>query len=177
MRIAWLCALSGVLLIQTVRAGVVDFLASGTFQDGSVLSGTVTIDTTAGVVTAGDLAITGRAVHYTTLNLQRTWPPSSPFLYEVEFLNGQATDNDLTFLFPPVSLVGYSGGILCGISTTCHDATLSYFSNLSTLSGGFTSNFIELDSGSLGAPEPSAGLLILPGLGLVMAGARRRRLG
>src|SRR5262245_6374104 len=48
------------------KAGVIrTFEASGTFQDGEDLSGTVTIDVTAGVVTAVDLDIGWRDLFFT----------------------------------------------------------------------------------------------------------------
>jgi hypothetical protein len=166
------------LLAPVAHAGVVTFDASGTFQDGSVLSGTMLIDTAIGSITGGDLAVSGNAADFTSLELQRTWPPTSPFLTEVQFGNGRPTANSLTFLFPPVSLVGYTGGIICGISSTCIDqAGLHYFSNISTFDGQFFSNFIDLDSGSLrpaGVPEPSTAVLSLAGLALAALRLRRR---
>jgi hypothetical protein len=178
MRRASSFAFTVALLASVVQAGVVTFDASGTFQDGSVLSGTLVIDTAIGSVTGGDLAVSGNAAHFTTFDLQRTWPPTSPFLTEVQFGNGQPTANALTFLFPPFSLVDYTGGILCGITSTCIDqAGLHYLSNISTFDGQFFFNFIDLDSGSLrpaGVPEPSTAVLSLAGLALSALRLRRR---
>jgi hypothetical protein len=177
VRHASLIALTAALLGPMAHASVVAFQASGTFQDGSVLSGTMMIDTAAGTVTAGNLAVSGNAAHFTTLDFQRTWPPSSPFLWEVQFDNGQSAANALTFLFPPVSLVGYTGGILCGINSICSDqAGLHYLTNISTFSGGFFTNFIDLNSGSLLAsvPEPSTGAMSITALALAALALRRR---
>jgi hypothetical protein len=158
------------------HAGLITFLASGIFQDGSTLGGTILIDTTAGSVISGDLTITGHVADFTTFDFQRTWPLASPFLYETSFENGQLTGNNLIFLFPPVSLVGYSGGILCGITTTCLDAAnMQYYSNFNTRSGGSSTDFVELDHGSLvAAPEPSTAAMCLIVLFLVVLETGRR---
>lgn len=148
------------------------FSASGTFENGTSLSGVITIDTATGLVVSGDLAVSGSPADFTAMELQRTWPPSSPFLSEVELGNGQATNNLLILLFPPVSLVGYSGGVLCGVSpAVCQDATLTYRSNISTESNGFSSNFIALTEGGLSparAPEPAPGALALDAIALMV---------
>jgi len=147
------------------------------------LSGNVDIDTTTGIATDADLAVTGIPVHFTSILLQRTWPTAgpgfSPFLSEVIFRNGEVSgSNELILLFPPVSLIGYAGGILCGASTVCQDSQLQYFSNLNHVdSGGASTQFIDLVSGQLSAPEPATFSLFFGAITLAgfLRFARRRR--
>lgn len=153
-------------------AGIVVFNASGTFQDGSSLSGTLSIDTIAGAVVSGDLKISGNPADFTTLDAQNPFGSPAPFLYLVYFENGEPTNNWLGLGFPPASLSGYSGGVLCGNIPACsHGVGNGYISSFATLSGGILSNFTDLDAGRLTAtPEPATWLILLPGLAL----ARRR---
>jgi hypothetical protein len=167
----WLI-LCGAVCLQTASAAPISFAASGIFQDGSVLSGNVTIDTATGIVNAADLVVTGIPEHFTTITVQRVWPqgPSpAPFLSEVIFHSAASIgSNELVFLFPPLSLIGYSGGILCGASTTCSDEFGNhYFSNLNHFDSGngTSTNFIELTSGELSsAPEPATFSLVIGAL-------------
>ncbi len=165
-----------VVALAPAHATVVPFTATGSFQDGATLSGFVTIDTATGLIGAADLAISGRPVHFTTIDLQRTFPLTGPLLTEFEFSNGQTTDNLLTFLLPPLSLIGYKGGILCGTinDPSCFDGTLHYQSNFATKlqNGGIPANsFVTMIDGSLApsaVPEPSTwALLCIAGLSMV----------
>ena len=145
-------AVAGAFLPSAARADFIKFAATGTFQDGSTLSGFVNIDTGTGLAGTADLAVSGIPAHFTTFDLQRTWPSSGPFMTEFEFANGQASNNLLTFLFPPVSLVGYSGGSLYGTSSN-----VGFFSNFATRLPDGTipaTSFVELDSGSLSPAVP-----------------------
>lgn len=173
------------VLLMPARAANVTFTAAGSFIDGSSLSGTVTIDTATGLLGGADLAVTGIAAHFTQICFQGTWPPAGPFLAEFEFENGQATNNLLTFLFPPASVAGYGGGLLCGTSNdpSCFDGTLHYVSSFATKLPDNTipaDSFVQLSSGSLTAPtpEPSAAALWAAGLALLAVrrplNARRR---
>jgi hypothetical protein len=130
-RFALSIALAVGFLSPLAHAAVATFTAGGTFVNGSTLGGFVNIDTATGLISAADLAVSGNAAHFTNIDFQITWPTAGPFLTEFQFNNGQASDNLLTFLFPPVSLVGYAGGILCGTSNdpSCFDGTLHYLSN------------------------------------------------
>jgi hypothetical protein len=166
------------LLLHSAYAAPVLFSATGVFQNGAVLSGVLTIDTATGSAVGADLAVSGIAAHFTTFVLQRTWPPSSPFLSETIFKNSQSTNNELIFLFPPVSLIGYTGGVLCGLNpAVCQDQTLTYLSNFNTQdSNGFSTNFVDLNYGPLQAtPEPSTWAMCLIGLAPAMLTIRTRR--
>ena len=164
------------LALAPAHATAIPFTATGSFQDGSTLSGFVTIDTATGLIGAADLAISGRPVHFTTIALQRTFPLVGPLLTEFEFANGQTTDNLLTFLLPPVSLIGYNGGLLCGTvnAPSCFDGTLHYQSNFATKlqNGGIPANtFVTMTEGSLtpsAVPEPSTwALACIAGISMV----------
>ena len=166
------------LFSATAYASSVVFDATGTFDNGNTLSGTLTIDTITGNPVSADLMVSGHSAAYTTLQFQGTWPQTSPFMTELSFGNGEATDNYLTFLFEPVSLVGYTGGPLCGTNpAVCQDSTLIYRSSLATFSGGSVFNFSDLVSGSLtsaSAPEPGGAALLSVGIASLAGIARRR---
>ena len=169
MRLFGFCVSIGVLLAAATYAAPLTFIATGTFHDGEALGGSVVIDTATGLALSADLTLSGSSSHFTTLLLQRTWPPSSPFLSELIFQNADLTNNQIVFLFPPVSLVGYTGGALCGLTANCQDSALTYFSNINTVNNGASTNFIELEQGSLEpaqAPEPATCLTALSALGL-----------
>lgn len=181
-RVVLSAALAAVFLSPLAHAAVVNFTAAGEFVNGSTLSGLVSIDTATGLISDADLAISGNPAHFTTVDIQLTWPPAAPFLTEFRLSNGQASDNLLTLLLPPLSLVGYSGGILCGASNdpSCFDGALHYTSNFATRLPDNTvpgSSFVQLVSGSLTptpVPEPSTMMLFLAGSAIV-AGRRLRR--
>ena len=168
--------LTAAVLTPAAGANSVVFTASGVFDNGDTLSGEVTIDTSTGTPLSADLMVSGHPDPYNVIVGQTTWPPATPFMTELNFFNGQPTDNYLTFLFEPASMVGYTGGLLCGVVTAnCQGQGLIYRSSYATESGGFVSNFVELNSGALAAPEP--GTLLLFGSGLIgAAGALRRKL-
>ena len=178
-----LFGLAASILLPAAVASPVEFLASGTFETGQTLSGEVTIDTATGAALSGDLKISGISSDFTLLDLQRTWPPSpdTPFMTELEFQNGLASNNLLTFLFQPDSLIGYPGGVLCGSTpAVCQGPAdgqiLTFLSNYATLSGGFVTDFHDLTSGSLTpAPEPATILMIVAPAAIVLFRRRRRR--
>jgi hypothetical protein len=181
-RFARCIALAVPFLSPLAHAGVVTFTAAGSFVNGSTLDGFVSIDTATGLISGADLAISGIAAHFTILNLQVTWPPAGPFLTEFQFSNAQASDNLLSFLFPPSSLVGFAGGILCGTSNdpSCFDGTLHYVSSFATKLPDNTipgNSFVQLVSGSLTlapVPEPSTIALFLTSLAIAAGGSVRR---
>ena len=176
-------AVVGTLLAPAAaRADVVTFAVSGSFQDGSTLSGFVNINTTTGLFASADLSVSTIPVHFTSLETQRTFPLSGAILSEFMLSNGQSVNNQLTILFPPVSLAGYSGGLLCGTSNApaCFDGTLHYLSNYASELPDHTvpaNTFVDVISGTLSpvaTPEPAPGALVL-GLGGVIIFERARR--
>jgi PEP-CTERM motif-containing protein len=146
---------------------VLTFTLSGTFTDGSLLGGTVTIDTTTGVVLSGDPTTSAPSVG----NYPDLATPQESFgsAYLAQF--DTTAPPDLTFpfldvLFATGSLVGYDGGNLCSVAVSCIAP-----SDINLAAGVAT---IYLGSGSGSAtPEPSS--LVLFGSGLLTVGGLLRR--
>jgi CSLREA domain-containing protein len=151
---------------------ITTFDATGTFQDGATLAGTLTIDTTNGDVLASSLAI----------------PPDSSALDVIQgvgstgdafdILLGTASGQypNLNLVLPVGTLVGYAGGLLASNAnpvTTQGAVAISNF--VST-----THNITFLDSGQLtpAAATPEITTLAMIGGGLItlgLAALRRRR--
>lgn len=146
------------------------FTAQGLFDDGSALSGTVDIDTVAGVFTAINLVV-GPPNRVFSDNIQQS-VESPPFYYSV-FVQNTAATEDLGFGLELSSLVGYQGGPICSLFTL--NCVPSGLVDLSTGDFGAT-----LSHGTFSpVPEPAAAALVgsaLAGLwvlGRHMAAARR----
>lgn len=165
MRTIQLAVTLGTLFLGAAYATPVAFSANGSFTNGAVLSGTVTIDTATGTALKGDLAVSGVAAHFTTLVGQSTGPVPSPFFTELDFANGQATNNVLDLLFKPASLVGYAGGDLCHFTPAncpASNSPIFYVTFYGTNTNGVVADTSVLQAGSLTlpAPEPSTFILI-----------------
>lgn len=134
------------------RADAAVFIADGLFQDGSTLSGTVTIDTVAGLFTAIDLVVGPPGNLTFGVNIDQG-SFGAPFFYSV-FVQNVAATYDFNFAVPLDSIVGYTGGSLCSLETepTCLTST---FQNLIT--GEFGPDLVR---GSLSqVPEPATAAL------------------
>jgi PEP-CTERM motif len=137
------------------------FDVTGTFDNGSVLSGTATIDTTLGTVTNSDFVVSGP---FAATFLNDIYAQEVSSVGYVIF--SRDSSNFLILNLPGGSLVGYQGG---GIS------------NLSSADNTGSGAVIDLVSGQFAAapsgvtPEPST--LVLLGTGILsLAGAARRKL-
>lgn len=163
------------------------FNASGTFADGSTLSGTVIIDTSTGNgvlggsltidniggVSGDDVTLTGDIYNEGPLGGTNTW-------YAYEFDNGDSAGDYYLDLYIPAgatTLNGYTGGKLCSTTTSCNfDGPVYTFFGKDFIG---SASYVDLTSGSLstgsGAPEPSSIALILGSVAALAAVRRRKR--
>jgi hypothetical protein len=138
-----LAALAIVLCASSAYAASVVFTAAGTTADGATLGGTVTIDTTAGTVTAANVTL-GAPDTSTYTFIQAGTGPSAP-VYVIQLGTAASGNPRMGLLVPGTTLVGYAGGALCSTSALCTDVTSYVFF------GG--DNPIDLTAGSL-TPVP-----------------------
>ena len=155
------------LFAPAMHAGIVTFAATGVTQSGSTLSGDIIIDTTAGSISSLSLTMSGPlSFTVNTFNSIVTGPASG---FYVIFADNGPTFPFIALDVPVTTLVGYTGGSLCTVGSTCPNG-ISY-SEAST-SNATTSGFV---SGSLtAAPEP-ASLALVGSAMLGLAAWRRRR--
>jgi hypothetical protein len=170
-----LCAVLG--LGGHAQASPIVFDASGTFTDGSTLSGTLTIDPTSGVATAEDLFLSGGSAGYVSpltfaatphaLNQQDNQGAGNVWLDSSDLTNTWQLRVDI----PGPTLVGYAGGDLI-VSSFPPDGT--FF----TASGEGGANLIAGSLTAVTAPAPPS--IVLLGSALLTVGGfhsvRRRRL-
>jgi len=132
------------------QASATVFQASGTFDDGALLEGTLAIDMNAGVITASGLTISGGGT-FTTILFQGNLGP--PAFYSVLADNAAGTE-EFSFGLLAESLVGFSGGSFCAADTGACITSVYYslsdpLNQVSLLNGTLTE-----PSGA--TPEPSA---------------------
>ena len=167
---AVLCLVFGLCFAAPIAHADTVFTVTGSFDNGAILSGTATINTSTGIVTAFDLSTTGAFVSgpYTTVD-----PGQGPFFFNQYFVSSTLSNSSIDLLFPPPgSLVGYTGGSLCSDIVAC-----IFISALNTTTTPTPSSTFNLTSGSLtpqaATPEPSSLFLMLSGVGLVFAMRKR----
>jgi hypothetical protein len=168
-----LALLGGVLNLAAAHADVLTFDASGLFDGGYTLGGTVRIDNTLGTVAASNLTISGAPAlpspdsFSTILAAAPTQLGQGPFDFNVEDSSGNIFSSGLT----ASTLVGFTGGVFCSSQTTPN----SCGSVLEDFSDGFS--FYSLQSGTLSlanaVPEPSTWAMMI--LGFCGLGVMARR--
>lgn len=167
-RIGRLIFVAAVVLVAQMQGSVVTFDASGTFVDGSTLSGTLEIDTTAGVVTDANLMVGPQTLDFpfvppgsfdVTFILQQGLGPSA-VTYDVVVYTAGLELPYVSLALPTTSLIGYDGGEI---------------GSLSQPAAGFTSDIQYLETnaylniGSLApVPEPSTLLLMVISFGVLL---------
>jgi hypothetical protein len=113
-----------VALASQATAAPVVFEASGSFQDGFKLSGTITIDTATGKVVSSDLLVAGHLETLFTGTGQHS--TSQPGLLTYPSFYGLDETAELVLWIPLHTLVGYKGGALLDYENGIHIS--SYFS-------------------------------------------------
>lgn len=150
------------------------FIASGTFQDGSTLSGTLTINTATGLITSADLIVQyniSPSVTETFANILGQTPSTVD-------LEGNLFSS-LFFDISASTLMGYSGGALCSTSVACAGSIVTDVSPANGITGVPFNDFLTsgmLTSTVATAPEPSTVVLLAAGLLGLMCAMRWKRL-
>ena len=143
-----------------------NFYYEGTFASTGTLSGTITIDTTTGVVTDASPFLIGN------ISYPNTVVPPEVLTFPGETVISFGWETNLAFLqvnlaLPVTTLVGYTGSLLCIEARPCPSGDVSNISH--ELSVDF------LTSGSISqVPEPSTLAMLAPGV-VTLAGTVRRR--
>jgi len=148
------------------NAAPVTFVASGTFQSGAVLSGSVTIDTATGAATSTALHITA-PWNADLLAIQSVFQPAPDVTIIQAGPNATDFPNFVVALHVP-TLVGYAGGSICSLT----DLACGGISNIHT-----SNSFDSLQVGSLTAGVPEPGTFGLLGASILTLGFWRRRKG
>ncbi len=152
------------------RADIITtFTAEGTFVDGATLGGTLTIDTTIGMVTAANLMV-GAPYSLTLATVQnQTDPPPPPTYYFVTVGATAAGFPYIDLIFPVSSLVAYAGGELLSTTTFGQPGVGGGgYSALYTLIGT-TPQVDDLSTGSLSVAVPEPNTLLVACMGGVCA--------
>ena len=197
-KIVCIAGLVGLGALGTALASNVTFDASGTFEDGSVLGGTIVIDTATGVVSGPELTVTGgtNSVDFTFDELNglpyNIGVDATDNFFEINVLDSAYTqplaipaiiaiDPILTLTLPlgsNTNLIGYTGSpSLCSNSLANCEGGNYYSDWEQNIASDAPAGDPLLSSGSLTAgtaPEP-ASLLLLVGPALLLIRRQMRK--
>lgn len=124
------------------------FQASGVFDDGAILAGTIAVDVSAGIVSESNLTISGAGTFSTIIFQQNFGPPA---FYSV-IVDNSTSSEEFSFGLVTDTLVGFSGGNFCSDSNAdC--LTSVYYSTSDPF------NQISLSSGEVRAAVPEPAML------------------
>jgi hypothetical protein len=154
---------AAIVLVGQAQGGVVTFDATGSFLGGGTLGGTLTIDVTAGVVTASDLTVSAPiSLTFAFIQIQSQCCVFNDYQIQVGASTGVPNGVPyLALLLPTTTLIGYAGGEIGSIDQPAN----GFSSGIQFLSGEAL-----LDVGSLTAaavPEPATSLLMASVFGIL----------
>jgi hypothetical protein len=99
-------------------ARIITFNVSGTFTDGAVLSGTMTIDDVAGVATAANFMVGAPiSVTFNVIEFDGAYPGGNWFIQTIPTGAPVGSLPDFNLILPTATLVGYTGGSLNTVNT------------------------------------------------------------
>ncbi len=147
------------------------FNATGTFASGSKLSGTITIDTTDGVLASSTLVVSAPdSLNFSFVQDQFT----NPSIYVLQFGTTAAGLPSLALGVSVTDLVGYSGGAFASLQNRGPGgvSNVAYESSADLLSVGGLS--VANPQPGAATPEPSSFALLAMGVAGVAGIARRK---
>ena len=153
------------------------FNLKGTLQSGGTASGSITVDTTSGFLSSGNVNVSANnaTFNFTYLFMQNAVggsPPTEVDAYFLYIIQNTVTGTDLNLLLPE-SLVNYQGGSLCSTSLVC--AGGGYGSSFTdTLVNGIPATDYFTTISATSTPEPAAWLCVITGLVAVVGKVRRQ---
>ena len=162
LRTALLSLAALTIAAPATSAAPILFFATGTTA-GSTLSGSVTIESTNGNVTAVNLIMSGLLSYTANVFVyqgNQISSGTSPYLILAKDASG---NNNVQLQLPVTTLLGYNGGNICTTGAPCSSFTST--ANGTPFTGG---------SLSTATPEPT-GLALVGGLLVGLASLRRRR--
>ena len=160
--------------VSTANADTIQaFNATGTFVDGASLSGTVTVNTTTGIVTASSLAVSApdalafNFVQFQQSNVSGLWT----LTFGTTAVGLPNLNIGIATIGSSNPMIGYTGGTVASNATPVIGAASDIFYSAASQ--------VVLSSGSFTLPAatavPALALLALGAAPLAFFGARRRR--
>jgi hypothetical protein len=165
-------ALFTLISSRAVQADSITFDASGTFGNGSTLTGIVMIDTSDGLVTAVDLSVGSPG----DVGPLTTFMQGGLFSGQAVVIDATGMGAELYLLVPDGSLIGYGGSVLCSTTSVCTVlGAFSFYEKAGVLEGLSSGELTEATT-RVPAPEPSSMFLLVTGLLGLVGALRHKRL-